>query len=178
MSPASVYRPAKSQGRLWLAALGGPGLLLGIIIVYSALVTGLVVFFVVGGLTVGLGLTFLLPFLWVPSMRYELDNERLVMRCGPIRYTIRLADVRRVVKQDLAFSPWSSMRLPGFALGDVVYGDVGHVTMCSTRALRGVVLIETGGGKFGLSPDNEGAFLADLRNRLDTGPSRPGKADD
>jgi hypothetical protein len=38
---------------------------------------------------------------------------------------------------------------------------------CSTRSLKGIILIETGTKKYGITPADEGAFLADLRNHLE-----------
>lgn len=62
------------------------------------------------------------------------------------------------------------MRLPGFALGEMEYGGVGSVVMCATRALKGVTIIRTPLKKYGLTPADETAFLADLQGRL-----RPGQ---
>ncbi len=167
MTTPTVYRPAPSRGRLWLGGLGLLTLALGSFGVWSMTLTGAPwAALLLGPAEVGVSLIFLLPFFWFPTMRYELDEERLVMRCGPLSYRVHLADVQRVTKRDLAMSMWSSMRLPGFALGDVIYGDVGNVTMCATRALKGIILLEAGRKKYGLTPADEDAFLADLRRRL------------
>jgi hypothetical protein len=163
----AVYRAAPSQGRLWLGLCALVVVGLGVFGIWALAAGGL------GGLAVpmgtmdlGISLIFICPFLWFPTMRYELDDRRLVMRCGPLSYVIHLEDIRRIAKRDLRFSVWSSMRLPGFALGDVFYGDVGSVTMCATRALKGILLIETARQKYGLTPADEQAFLEDLKSRL------------
>ncbi|MCL6580710.1 MAG: PH domain-containing protein [Firmicutes bacterium] len=96
------------------------------------------------------------PWAWFPSMRYELDDERLVLSCGPVRYAIRLAEVTRVSRRDLSLSLWGAMRVPGFAPGEVPYAGIGTVHMCSTRALRDIVLVETPRACYGLSPAGSG----------------------
>jgi len=56
--------------------------------------------------------------------------------------------------------------LRGFALGEMEYGKVGSVVMCSTRALKGVTIVRTSLKKYGLTPADEEGFLADLKSRL------------
>ncbi|MEX0974872.1 MAG: PH domain-containing protein [Bacillota bacterium] len=62
---------------------------------------------------------------------------------------------------------WSSTRFPGFALGGIPYGGVGVVVMCSTRSLRGIILIETGKKKYGVTPADEAEFLSELEGFLE-----------
>ncbi|NTU51872.1 MAG: hypothetical protein HGA94_05485, partial [Candidatus Aminicenantes bacterium] len=54
---------------------------------------------------------------------------------------------------------------PGIALFEVLYGDVGRVKMCSTAALKGILLIETDGGLYGITPLDEEGFVAAVRAR-------------
>lgn len=169
-----VYRPSRSWGRVWLGVPGALLLLEGVAqTVWAVGIPGdmpgpaRVVVLLTGLLLVGVGGAFLLMAVWMSSMRYELDDRRLLLRCGPFRYAVSLPEVRRVVKRDLAFSPWSSLRLPGFALGEVIYADAGRVVMCATRALKGIILLETERRKYGITPADEEAFLADLGRRLD-----------
>jgi len=124
---------------------------------------------VVGLLPIGAGLITLPYVFWFSSLRYELDDTELVLRCGPYRYRVRLAHITSLNRRDLVYAFLSGMRLPGFALGEMEYGKVGSVVMCSTRALKGVTIVGTRLKKYGLTPADETAFLADLRGRLGGG---------
>jgi len=84
---------------------------------------------------------------WFSSLRYELGDGELVLRCGPYRYRVRLADITSVDRRDLAFAFLSGMRLPGLAL-------------------KGVTIVRTRRKKYGLTPADEEGFLADLKSRL------------
>jgi hypothetical protein len=57
------------------------------------------------------------------------------------------------------------MRWPGLALYKVPYGKHGNIHMCSTRMNRGVVLIQTPKGLYGISPAEEARFIDTLRAR-------------
>jgi len=61
---------------------------------------------------------------------------------------------------------WASLGLPGFALTSVLYSDAGRVFMCSTRVANGVLVIDTGKRKYGISPRDEDGFIAALTARL------------
>jgi hypothetical protein len=73
--------------------------------------------------------------------------------------------VRAVHREDLHVQLWSSLRWPGLALYKVPYSGLGPVRMCSTRVNRGVVLIETPKGLYGVSPAEEDRFIDTLRTR-------------
>jgi len=161
----NVYRPKASPA--W-ASLGFISLSL-VVVGASLAVATLPVGGLPGLFTLFLGCAGLLLLSWVPTMRYELDDRELRLSCGPVRYRIPLGDIIGVETRDLAVSLWSSMRLPGFALFEVPYADVGRVHMCSTRAAQGVTLIHTADRKYGISPRDEAAFIADLTARLEGG---------
>lgn len=167
----AVYHPRPSRGRWWLAGIGAAVVALGLWLVGQGLAlrpddAARPVLFLAGFSTAASSLLLFVPWAWFPSMRYELDDEHLSLRCGPVRYTIRLADVTCVSRRDLALSLWSAMRVPGFALGEVPYAGVGTVNMCSTRALRDIVLVETPRARYGLTPAATEDFLRDLEARL------------
>jgi len=61
---------------------------------------------------------------------------------------------------------WASLGLPGLALTSVLYSDAGRVFMCSTRVANGVLVIDTGKRKYGISPRDEDGFIAALTARL------------
>ncbi len=165
--PVTIYRPAKSWGRLWLGLLALVVIGLGVFSAWALVAAGLAGLAIVLAPTdVAISLVFLLPFFWYGGLRYELGDDRLVLRCGWAAYTIHLADITGIQSRDLAFSWQSSMRLPGFALGEVIYGGgTGSVTMCATRVLKGILVIEAGRKRYGLTPADEAAFVADLERR-------------
>lgn len=159
-----VYRAAPSAGWIWLIGLAllvivptRPAIL-AVRQAPAALIT------VIMGLTIGL--PFLVMALWFPTIRYELGSHELVLRYSPFRYAIRLDDIQEVTKRDLAFSIWSSMRLPGFAMWTVDYSDEGRVFMCATRSLKDIIYIVTPKRKYGITPAAEDEFVQDLTNRL------------
>jgi hypothetical protein len=99
-------------------------------------------------------------------MRYEFGPQELTLRFGPIlRYRIPYTDVRGVSQRDLNVQMWSSVRWPGLALYKVPYAGMGAVRMCATRVNRGVVLIETITGPYGVSPAEPERFIDALRSR-------------
>ncbi len=159
-----VYRAAPSAGWIWLIGIA----LLVIVPTLPALLAvrqaPVVLITVVLGLAIGL--PFLVMAYWFPTIRYELGPDKLVLRYGPFRYAIRLDDIQEVTERDLAFSIWSSMRLPGFAMWTVDYADEGHVFMCATRALKDIVYIVTPRRKYGITPADEEDFLRELTRRL------------
>lgn len=103
----------------------------------------------------------------VRTMRYILTTEAVEIRAGGSSRRISFKNIVRVEVVNLALNLLSSYRLPGLALYDVLYSDEGIVTMFSTHALRDVLLIETADHhKYGISPEDEAEFVADLRSRL------------
>lgn len=159
-----TYRAAPSYGWLWLVGIA----LLVIVPTLPAILAvrqaPVVLITVILGLIIGV--PFLVLALWFPTIRYELGPAQLVLRYGPFHYAVRLSDIQEVTKRDLAFSVWSSMRLPGFAMWTVDYADEGNVFMCSTRALRDIIYIVTPRRKYGITPADEEEFLQDLTHRL------------
>jgi hypothetical protein len=103
----------------------------------------------------------------VHTMRYVLTERAVEIHAGRSLRRVPFQDITRVEVVNLIFNPLSSFRMPGLALYDVLYGTEGIVTMFSTHALKDVVLIETEDHhKYGISPEDEAEFVADLRSRL------------
>jgi hypothetical protein len=69
-------------------------------------------------------------------------------------------------RRDLGISPVSSFRFPGLAIFAVPYPEIGTVRMCATAASQGILLIETGTTKYGLTPAEEEKFVAELREQM------------
>jgi len=166
-----VFLLAKSQGVVWLVGFGLfflaiAGFVLFMLVSFGPPEAAIVVIPITVLCVVCASMLFVVGS-WVPSMRYELSPEMLVMRCGPLKYNIPLAEVKRVVKTNLVLSLWSAVRLPGFALGTVPYAGTGNVVMCATRSLKDIILIETEKKKYGLTPRDETLFLTELNRYLE-----------
>ncbi len=168
------FRPARSYGWVWLVGLTA-------IVVVSAL--PLVMPDVVppeerAALWIGLAIMVpLIAFLLVtlaslPAMRYELTNDEILLSCGPLyRYRIPYAAITDIRRTTLTPTLWSSMRMPGLAVGGVMYADVGTVRMCATRMSRDILLVTAGTRRYGLTPADEAAFLATVTPLLPPRPS-------
>ena len=169
MNNTLIFKPRPSLGWLWL---------LGLSLLILALTAGAALPFwgqslpwvtllimVINSLFAG---WFLLLAFWFPTMRYELNDEALTLRYGPVlRYRIPLKGINGLRRRNLDWSIWSSLRLPGLALYTVNYSDVGNVKMCATAAITQILLIETDKGLYGLTPADEEAFVAAVTERLE-----------
>jgi hypothetical protein len=103
----------------------------------------------------------------IPAMRYDVTSEGLVLSCGPLmRYRVAYTAVSDVRRTTLTPTLWSSMRMPGLALGTVLYADVGKVRMCAKRMARDILLITADGKRYGITPADEAAFIAALSPML------------
>ena len=163
-----TFRPRPSRGGAWLVAVA-----VGIVVLMVAPLLP-----VAGEIplpillvNVGIGLLFAIPLLvlaaWIPTMRYELDDQALTLCYGPIlRYRIPLEDIQEMRRKNLKISLWSSMRFPGLALFTVPYADEGRVKMCATATADRILLIDTPRGTYGVTPADEEAFVAAVRARI------------
>jgi hypothetical protein len=110
---------------------------------------------------------FLVITLFFPSMRYEIEENHLILTYGPLlRYTIDIGQIKSIRRRDLRISPLSSFRFPGLAIFGVPYLEIGTVKMCATAAGTDILLIETDSTKYGLTPADEEEFVAELRARM------------
>jgi hypothetical protein len=104
---------------------------------------------------------------WFPTMCYELDRESLTLRYGPIlTYHIPFDQIKTIRRCNLGLTLWSSIRFPGIALFTVPTGDAGDVKMCATAAMKGILLIETPKGTYGITPADEAEFVDAIRSRI------------
>jgi hypothetical protein len=160
-----IFKPRQSSGWVWVTAIGlilfGTGLSL-------ATRFGMSGPFALTLLTILIGIGFLLLALFFPTMRYEMDGSRLFLTYGPLlRYSIDVEQIKSIRRCNLGFSLISSFRFPGLALFSVPYPELGTVKMCATAASNGILLIETGSAKYGLTPANEETFVAELQRRME-----------
>lgn len=162
-----VFRPRPSYGWAWLVLMA---------VIITAVATAPAMAMEVSSSSVILtvivcslvALAFLALAFWFPTMRYELDEDELTLRYGPVLYyRIPLSEIRTIRRKNLSLTIWSTIRFPGIALFTVPYADVGNVKMCATAALNNILLIETAKEKFGLTPADEEAFVAALQAQME-----------
>jgi hypothetical protein len=168
MDDTLVFEPRPSRG--WLSLL-----LLALVLIFCSLPATIGAFvgdvpwpvgLLTGAIGLGLGVPFLVLAYWFPTMRYELDARALALRYGPVlAYRIPLDEIQSMKRQNLRLSLWSSVRLPGVALFSVPYRGLGQVKMCATAAARDILLLETAGGLYGLTPADELGLLAAIESR-------------
>ena len=179
--PADVFEPSPSFGWAWLLLLlvmvAAP---LGILFMPGAFEgEDAVGAWITIALLVPLDIYVLVVLASLPRMHYELTPDTLVLRCGPLfRYRIPYAQITDVRRTTLTPTLWSSMRMPGLALGGVMYADVGTVRMCAKRMSRDILLIAAAGKLYGITPADEERFVRTLSPKLPEAPlegaSRPG----
>ena len=160
-----VYKPRPSIGWIWMGVPGLAVLAFGLGMLIRFGLSGPFVVTIL--ITVPIGIGFLILAAYFPTMRYEIDEARLILIYGPlIRYVIELEQIKSIKRRDLAIGIVSSFRFPGLALFSVPYPEVGSVKMCATAATRGILLIETDSAKYGLTPADEKEFVAELQKRI------------
>lgn len=165
MTSNKVFKPRPSTGWIWVGLLGLVLLAAGVYMMITSGFSGPLVITIL--LTVPLGLVFLLIAAFFPTMRYEIEGKRLILSYGPLlRYNIDIGQIKTIRRRDLKISPLSSLRFPGLAIFAVPYLEIGTVKMCATAASTGILLIETGSTKYGLTPADEEGFVAALRQRM------------
>lgn len=172
-SSADAFPPARSFGWVWLLALLAMVVApLGMLFIPGAFEgEDAVGAWITIAVLLPLDLYVLVVLLSLPKMRYELGIDALVLRCGPLfTYRIPYAEVTDVRRTTLTPTLWSSMRMPGLALGGVVYADVGNVRMCAKRMARDILLISAGGKRYGITPADEERFMHAFTPRLPTPP--------
>lgn len=161
-----IFQPRPSTGWIWVTIIGLLPLLTGIGLLASSGFSG--PFMLTNVITIPIGACFLLLASFFPTMRYEIDGASLSMAYGPfLRYTLDVRQIKSIRRSDLGFSPISSFRFPGLALFNVHYPEIGIVKMCATAASNGILLIETDSTKYGLTPENEENFVAELRKHME-----------
>lgn len=160
-----TFKPRPSTGWMWVGSLGLLLLVIGLNLLIKSGLSGPHLVTIL--LTVPLGAMFLLVTAFFPAMRYEIKDEYLVLTYGPLlRYTIDINQIKSIRRRDIGFSLVSSFRFPGLALFNVPYPEIGTVKMCATSTSTGILLIDTGSTKYGLTPENEQEFVTELQNRM------------
>jgi hypothetical protein len=160
-----TFKPRPSMGWAWVGALGAVLLAVGLSLLIGSGLSGPFLLAIL--LTVPIGVGCLVFAVFFPTMRYAMDGKHLVLTYGPLlRYVIDIQQVRSIRRRDLPVGIVSSFRFPGLALFNVPYPEVGTVKMCATAAGTGILLIETDSRKYGVTPADEQAFVAELKKRM------------
>lgn len=166
-NPTETFRPRSSYGWAWLVMMAVVIIALAIIptlVKGLASTSALLTLFI----CIPIAIAFFVLAVWFPTLCYELHQNQLTLRYGPVlTYRIPLAEIRTIRRRNLSLTIWSAIRFPGIALFTVPYADVGNVKMCATAALYDILLIETEKEKYGLTPADESAFVAALRSRIE-----------
>lgn len=164
------FRPRPSSGRNWVISIGAGALAL--FIVTAAIVSfaeGMPLPLTISILVLGLGVTApIFTVAWhVPSMRYWVGPDELVLRFGPLMNDrIPLDEITSISRQEkLKISFLASFRFPGLAVFDVDYIDSGRIRMCATSASSGILIIDTEQRRYGITPADEPAFVSALQSR-------------
>ena len=167
-NPIKTFQPRPSYGWAWLVLMA---VIIFAIAIAPALAMGLSSSSVIVTVSICslVALAFLILAVWFPTMCYELDQDYLTLRYGPVlKYKIPLHEIRTIRRRNLSLTIWSTVRFPGIALFKVPYADVGNVKMCATAALNNILLIETENDKYGLTPADEEAFVAAIQAQIQT----------
>lgn len=99
----------------------------------------------------------------LPAMKYEVSESLVTLRCGPFRWHIPIGDIQTIVEKNVGWLPVSEgWKLPGYALFKISCADVGSVRMCSTALTRRILLIQTAGDIWGITPADPAGFVAAL----------------
>jgi len=102
---------------------------------------------------------------WYPTMRYELSEDKLILRCGPLKSEIPLTSIKEIRKKNLKYHPSSTgWKLPGYCIFRIKYADEDWVRMYSRAMLRNIIIIETDKEKYGITPREE-EFLAEISEK-------------
>lgn len=161
-----IFKPRPSTGWVWVTIIGLILLGIGVNLIMRSGFSGPLLPTIL--ITTPFGILFLLIAVFFPTMRYEMDGSYLTMIYGPLlRYTIDIKQIKSVRRRDIGFSIVSSFRFPGLALFSVPYPEIGQVKMCATAASNGILLLDTGATKYGLTPADEETFVAELKKRME-----------
>ncbi len=154
-----TFRPVASRGWSWPLVIGLGGVVLLVTAVVPRHPQGTQAG--VGALLAALGLSTAVA---ATRVRYEVTDGQLRLRAIPlVNARIPLSAIRSVERRDLQPTVWASIRFPGLALRRVRYVKVGPVYMCATRAAKGILVLDTDRGLFGVTPEDEQGFVRALQ---------------
>lgn len=165
---APVFVPRPSKGGMHMMVLAGIVLTLALVptVIGFLLLRDFWYLFLLDALLgLALGWWVLRYAIYFPQMRYELASDGLHLRYGPLlHYHIPYDSIQQVWVHDFPYRPnVRRVSSPGLQLYGAYYADMGKVFMCATANRGRVLLIKTDNGTYGITPQDEQAFLAALR---------------
>jgi hypothetical protein len=103
--------------------------------------------------------------IYFQQMRYELAPDGLHLRYGPLlHYHIPYDSIQQVWIHEFPYPPnVRRVSSPGLQLYGAYYRDMGKVFMCATANRGRVLLIKTDNRTYGITPQDEQAFIDALR---------------
>lgn len=161
-----TFKPRPSTGWVWVTIIALIPLSVGLALIMRSGFSGPMLPMIL--IATPIGLVFLMIAVFFPTMKYEMDDSSLKLSYGPLLHdTIDIKRIKSIRRCNLGFSPVSSFRFPGLALFRVHYPNIGSVRMCATASSNDILLIETDSNKYGITPADEPAFVAELRKRIE-----------
>ena len=102
-----------------------------------------------------------------PTMKYKFVNEKLILSCGPFKDVIELDNIQKVSKTNLRYHITSTgWKLPGYTLFKIYYADRGYIKMYATSMLKEIILIETVGQIYGITPKDEQKLIEMIKDKI------------
>jgi hypothetical protein len=159
-----VFRPRKTVWG-WLCSFAIVAVL-GTIIVFIVhkLPRGDPSGWVAGGLMIALLIPGVFFLSILPTMKYSVGDDIIVLSCGPFKWTVLIRSIRSITEKDLGYLPLSEgWKLPGYTLFKIRYGGIGPVRMCATSMTKRILVIETDTDVWGITPTDVDSFVATIR---------------
>ena len=107
------------------------------------------------------------------TLEYWVDRNAVTIRWANARQIIPMGEIKRVVQgglDDLGQPRW--IHWPADNVRHTQVLGLLDVRMLASKPLEQCILIETNGGVFAISPEDETAFLEALQSRYQFGPAR------
>ncbi len=107
------------------------------------------------------------------TLEYWVDRNAVTIRWANARQIIPMGEIKRVVQgglDDLGQPRW--VHWPADSVRHTQVLGLLDVRMLASKPLEQCILIETNGGVFAISPEDETAFLEALQSRYQFGPAR------
>jgi len=167
-----IYKPRVSRGWIYNGIINLTLLLIIIHVIFNIIlkekeiIKGIIIFIFPIFLLIGFIVISSIFLVWYPTMRYELSEDKLVLKCGPLESEIPLESIKAIRKKNLKYHPSSTgWKLPGYCLFRIKYADEDWVRMYSRAMLKNIIIIETDKEKYGITPKDEEDFLGELSKR-------------
>ncbi len=168
VSNVLVFKPEPSNGGTHMAVLAA----ITSVLFLAPSVVGLILFrdywyiflaLIIGALAAG---WLLYRYaLYFPQMRYEVAEDGLHLRYGPLlHYHIAYAAIKRAWVHNFEQRPYArAVSSPGLCLYSARFSGFGTVKMCATARKGSILLIQTDQATYGINPADRQGFLHALK---------------